>query len=146
MNALDELAAFCEASDIPFLREERTVALQLRGERKQTIGIVATLGEAHLRFESFFMRRPLEHGEAFHQLLLQRNLRARGVAFALDTDGDAFLVASLPLAAVNGAELDRLVGSFLVEADGNFDAAMRIGFASYLEADMAWRAKQQPSD
>lgn len=146
MSALDVLAAFCETNEIPFLREDPKLAFQLRGERKHTIAIVATLGDTHLRFESFFMRRPQEHGDAFHQLLLQRNLRARGVAFALDTDGDAFLVASVPVRAVDATELDRIVGAFLIEADGNFETAMRIGFASYLEADLAWRAKQQPAD
>jgi hypothetical protein len=142
MSALDELETFCSNNEIPCRREDPRLAFQLKGERKLTIGIVATLGETHLRFESFFMRRPQEHQDAFHQLLLQRNLRARGVAFALDTDGDAFLVASLPVSAVDQTELDRVVGGFLVESDGNFDTAMKIGFATYLEADLAWRAKQ----
>jgi len=29
----------------------------------------------------------------------------------------------------------------LIEADGLFNAAISIGFKSYLEADMAWRAR-----
>lgn len=146
MSALDELETFCSTNQIAYRRDDPRLALQLKGEQRLTIGIVATLGETHLRFESFFMRRPQEDQDAFHQLLLQRNLRARGVAFALDTDGDAFLVASLPIVAVDQDELDRIVGAFLVESDGNFETAMKIGFASYLEADLAWRAKQgQPS-
>lgn len=142
MSALDTLEGFCATNEIPFLRDDPRLALQLKGERKLAIGIVTTLGETHLRFESFFMRRPQEHADAFHQLLLQRNLRARGIAFALDTDGDAFLVASLPITAISEAELDRIFGAFLVESDGNFETAMRIGFASYLERDLAWRSKQ----
>ncbi|TMK51019.1 MAG: hypothetical protein E6G59_09250 [Actinobacteria bacterium] len=34
-----------------------------------------------------------------------------------------------------------IVGSILIEADGLFNAAIEIGFKSYLEADMAWRAR-----
>jgi hypothetical protein len=146
MSALDVLEAFCRDASLPYVREEgNRLGFQLRGERKLTIAILAVLGDTDLRFESFFMRKPMEQQDAFYELLLQRNHRARGLAFALDAIGDVYVVARLPLAAVTSDELDALVGAFLIESDGMFDAAMRTGFATYLEADLAWRAKQPPA-
>jgi len=142
--ALDAVESFCRSADLPVVREPRRVGFQLRGERKLAIAVLVTEADAALRFESFFMRKPLDDPDRFYAMLLGRNARARGVAFALDAAGDVYLVAHLPVAAVADAELDRLVGAFLVESDGMFDAAMRVGFASYLEADLAWRAKQAP--
>ena len=143
MSALDTLEAFCRDASLPYVREDGSrLGFQLKGERKLTIAILAVETATELRFESFFMRKPMEHEAAFATLLLQRNHRARGVAFAFDAIGDAYLVARLPIAAVTPEELDGLVGAFLVESDGMFDVAMRTGFASYLEADLAWRAKQ----
>lgn len=142
MSALDTLEAFCRDAGLAYVREDSgRLGFQLRGERKLTIAVLAVEGDTDLRFESFFMRKPLESADAFYAMLLQRNHRARGVAFALDAIGDAYLVARLPLAAVTLEELDGLVGAILVESDGMFDAAMRTGFASYLEADLTWRAK-----
>ena len=143
MSALDTLEAFCRDASLPYVREDAgRLGFQLRGERKLTIAILAVETASEVRFESFFMRKPMEQEAEFYALLLQRNHRARGVAFALDGIGDAYLVARLPVAAVTPAELDGLIGAFLIESDGMFDAAMRTGFASYLEADLAWRAKQ----
>jgi len=92
-------------------------------------------------FESFFMRRPQENKDAFYELLLRRNARAYGVHFAVDAEGDVFLVGARAAAGLDIDELDRIVGSILIEADGLFNAAISIGFKSYLEADMAWRAR-----
>jgi hypothetical protein len=92
-------------------------------------------------FESFFMRRPQENRGDFYELLLRRNMRAYGVHFAVDAQGDVFLVGARAAAGLDENELDRIIGSLLIEADGLFDAAISIGFKTYLEADMAWRAR-----
>jgi hypothetical protein len=143
MKPMDVVEAFCKDADLAYKREESgRLGLQLKGEKKLTIGIMVTQTENEMLFESFFMRKPMENQDEFYSLLLHRNFRSRGVAFALDAIGDVYLVARLPVASVTEPELDGLVGAFLVESDGMFEAAMRIGFAGYLEADMAWRAKQ----
>lgn len=122
------------------LGDERLFAM-VRGERKLTIPVaVATTADAVL-FESFFMRRPMENQAAFYELLMRRNMRAPGVVFALDHEGDVYLVGRIPLSALSEDELDRLFGALLTEADGMFMPAIEIGFASYLAADMNWRAK-----
>ena len=138
----DALGSFLTRAEIPFKEAgDGRWAVQLRGERKLTIPVMITEAADDLRFETFFMRRPQENADRFYEMLLRRNMRARGVAFALDGVGDVYLVATLPLDAVDEDRLDKLFGAILVEADGMFTAAIEVGFASYLAADMAWRAK-----
>lgn len=114
---------------------------QLSGEHKLTIPLIVTITAGRVLFESFFMRRPIENADRFFDLLLRRNMRAYGVHFALDAVGDVYLVGQHPAEGLSEAELDRIVGSILVESDGVFDAAVGIGFAGYLEADRAFRAR-----
>jgi hypothetical protein len=141
-HAAQLIERFLREADIPFARasESQWVA-QLRGERKLTIPLVIALAGERIRFESFFMRRPQENADRFYELLLRRNLRSYGVHFALDAIGDVYLVGARAVAGLDEGELDRIIGSILIEADGLFDAAIGIGFATYLEADMAWRAR-----
>lgn len=119
-----------------------TWAAQLRGENKHSITVLIALRERTLVLESFFMRRPQENHDAVYGLLLRRNMRSYGVRFALDDIGDVFLVARIPLEAVSAEEMDRLFGALLSEADAMFNPAIAAGFASYLEYDRAWRARQ----
>jgi hypothetical protein len=143
MDAAALVESFLEQARIPFKRAgERAWGAQLRGERKLTIPVMISLTDRRISFESFFMRRPRENLDRFYELLLRRNMRAYGVHFALDAEGDVFLVGSRALEGLDDAELDRTLGAILVEADGLFDAAIEIGFTSYLEADLAWRARQ----
>jgi len=133
---------FFEQADIPYkLVAEGRWAAQLRGERKHTIPLGVALSSDRVVFESFFMRRPQENKDAFYELLLRRNARAYGAHFAVDAQGDVFLVGARGGAGLDENELDRIIGSILIEADGLFDAAISIGFKTYLEADMAWRAR-----
>lgn len=143
-DLLDLVESYCSTAGLPCRREERALGFQMSGERKLTIGVHVTPVAEGLRFESFFMRKPMQDADRFYAMLLGRNHRGRGIAFSVDVAGDVFLVAHLPSAAVTPEELDRIAGAFLVESDGMFEAAMRIGFAEYLEADMAWREKQAP--
>lgn len=120
-------------------------ALQLAGEHKKTIGAGIALTDSGARFESFFMRAPNENAGEVCRLLLGRNARARHVWFAADGMGDLYLVGFVSRAAVTEGVLDEVLGELLTTADQMFDVAMQRGFASYLAADLAWRAKQHDS-
>ena len=58
-------------------------AAMLRGERKLTIPVAFTIRGETLHIESFFMRHPQDNLDRFYELLLRRNARAYGIAFAL---------------------------------------------------------------
>ena len=139
---LGRITGFLERAEIPYkVAGEATVAAQLKGERKLMIPVMVTIATGGVRFETFFMRRPMERADEFYDMLLRRNMRARGVAFALDAVGDVYLVATVPQSAIDEGELDRIFGAILIEADGMFNAAIEVGFATYLAADLAWRAR-----
>lgn len=137
---------FLDQASIVFARTgPQQWAFQLAGEHKKTIPVTLTIVADSLRIESFFMRRPQDNREHFYELLLQRNARARGIAFALDADGDVYLTGAWPLAAIDERTLDQLLGVLLVEADGLFDLAIATGFETYLARDLAWRARTTPN-
>jgi hypothetical protein len=119
----------------------RTWFTVLRGERKRTIPVYLELGSRHLLVESFFMQAPDENAAEVYTHLLRRNLRTYLLRFALHESGDVLLVGLLPLAAVTPEEVDRLLGQLLLAADETFDVALRLGFASYIEREQAWRAR-----
>jgi hypothetical protein len=102
--------------------------------------------EAHsLHVEAFFCRQPDENHAAFYRFLLERSGRMYGVHFALDPVGDVYLVGRLPLASVAADEIDRLLGCVLSYSDENFDQALRLGFASSIRREWAWRVKRGES-
>ncbi len=145
-GAAEVIERFFEQADIPFKRVgDGQWAAQLHGDRKHTIPLGIGLSGDRVMFESFFMRRPQENLDAFYEMLLRRNSRAYGVHFAVDAQGDVFLVGARSAEGLSVDELDRIVGSILIEADGLFNAAIETGFKSYLEADMAWRARNAGS-
>ena len=141
MAAEETVQQFLEHAGIAHKRIDDTHwVAQLAGERKLAIPLAISITGGRVGFESFFMRRPQENEDRFYELLLRRNARTYGVHFALDAIGDVYLVGACPTAGLDEDELDRIVGSILVEADGMFNAAIEVGFATYLEADRRWRA------
>lgn len=129
----------------PELRVERLDAdawfTVLSGERKKTIPAHVAVSEQQVVVQSFFMRAPDENQAELYGYLLRRNLRSYVLRFAITPDGDIVLLAVLPHAALAEGELDRVLGQLLVTADDAFDTALRLGFASYIEREQAWRAK-----
>jgi Putative bacterial sensory transduction regulator len=113
----------------------------LPGEHKRGVPVHLSLGEGGLVVQSHFVRAPDENEAAFFRHLLRRNLRTYVLRFAVDDAGDVWLVGLLPAEAVTVAGLDTLMGQLLAASDETFDAALRLGFATYIHAEQAWRAK-----
>lgn len=112
----------------------------LAGEHKRTIPVHLSLSPRHLLVQSFFMRAPDENEGEVYGFLLRRNTRTYLCRFALYETGDVMLVGLVPHAAVSTGELDTLLGQVLAAADEAYDQALRLGFASYIEREQAWRA------
>ena len=111
----------------------------LSGERKRTIGMHLSVGDHTMIVESHFMRAPDENADALYAQLLTRNQRTYLLRFCLYDSGDVMLVGVVPLAAVTTEEIDRIAGALLTTADEAYNAALRLGFASYIEREQAWR-------
>lgn len=111
----------------------------LTGEHKRTIGMYLSVGDHTLIVESHFMRAPDENAEALYELLLKRNQRTYVMRYCVYDSGDVMLVGVVPLAAVTVEEIDRMAGVLLTTADETYNAALRLGFAGYIEREQAWR-------
>jgi hypothetical protein len=103
------------------------------------------IGDHAMRVEAFLMRAPEENREQLWAWLLRRNARMYGVAFAIDTVGDVYLVGRVPLHAVTGDEVDRLLGAVLTYADESFDPMLELGFGSAIRREWAWRVSRGES-
>ena len=113
--------------------------LSLPGEKKLQTPCRLDVGPHALGVHAFVCRNPDENHEGVYRWLLERNLRMYAVAFAVDSSGDIYLDARLPLGSVTPDELDRLVGSVLTYADGSFNTILELGFASSIRKEWEWR-------
>lgn len=114
-------------------------SVELPGERKLTTSCSLAVRQHSLLVNAFVARCPDENQDRVHQWLLERNGRLSGVAFAVDSAGDIYLVGRLPLHAVTPAELDRLLGVVLDAADSSFNTILEHGFAESIRREWKWR-------
>ncbi|MFE7134211.1 YbjN domain-containing protein [Streptomyces sp. NPDC057638] len=125
--------------------EPGTFVVTLPGTRKLATTCSLRVGEHALSVNAFVIRHPDENDGAVHRWLLERNLRLYAVGYAVDSLGDVYLTARLPLSAVTPEELDRLLGAVLEEADGAFNILLEIGFANAIRKEYAWRVSRGES-
>lgn len=111
-------------------RGERRWYVRLAGEEKDYTTIWMTLGQRSLRFEAYMLPAPEENHAAVYEQLLRRNRQMRGVAFAIGDEDAVFAQGELPLAAIDGPQLDRIVGSVFAYVEQFFRPALRLAFAS----------------
>lgn len=104
--------------------------VRMSGDAKEHTTIWLTLGQRTLRYETYVMPAPLENIAAVYESALRRNERLVGAHFAIGVEDALFLRGELPLAALNEAELDRVVGSLYAYVEQSFPALIRLGYAS----------------
>jgi hypothetical protein len=119
--------------------------VRLEGTNKLLTMTWLIVGEHSLQVEAFFCRQPDENHAVFYRYLLERGARMYGVHFALDKTGDVYLTGRLPLPAVTAAEIDKILGCVLSYSDETFNEALKIGFASAIRREWAWREKRGES-
>ncbi|MFE5795963.1 YbjN domain-containing protein [Streptomyces sp. NPDC056503] len=122
--------------------EPGSYVVKLPGTRKLFTTLSLRVGRHSLSLNAFVVRHPDENEAGVHRWLLERNLRLYGVGYAIDRLGDIYLAGKLPLAAVTPEELDRLLGSVLEAADGDFNTLLELGFASAIRREYAWRVSR----
>ena len=114
-------------------------SLTLPGEKKLQTPVRLDVGPHALGVHAFVCRNPDENHGRVYRWLLERNLRMYAVSSAADRTGDIYLEARLPVAVVEPAELDRILGSVLANADESFNAILELGFASSIRKEWEWR-------
>ena len=109
---------------------ERRWYVRLRGVEKEHTTVWLTLGQRTLRYEAYVMPAPEENHAQLYEQLLRRNERLVGAHFAIGVEDAVFLRGELPNAALDEAELDRVIGSLYAYVEQTFPALIRIGYAS----------------
>lgn len=121
--------------------EAGAYAVTLRGRRRPTTVVWLLAGEQAVAVEAFVMHvvpaTPSQPGctdpARLHRHLLARNLRLRGVHFAVDDVGDVFLRGSLPLTAVDVEGVDRVLGEVLQLLEDEQDALVAVTYGDALD-------------
>jgi hypothetical protein len=117
----------------------------LPGTRRLQTHCWLVVREQALFVQAFVCRQPDEDHEVVYRFLLQRNARLYGVHYMLDRMGDIHLVGRVPLHAVTGDEVDRVLGQVLEAADGDFNTLLELGFAGSIRREHAWRTSHGES-
>lgn len=109
---------------------ERRWYVRLAGEEKDHTTVWLRLGQRALHVETYVMPAPEENEAAFYEHLLRRNQKTRGLWFCIGDEDAVFLVGQVPLALVDRANLDRIIGTVYAYVEQFFRPALHIGFAS----------------
>lgn len=117
----------------------------LPGQAKLRTTVSLSLGPQAVTVNAFVCRRPDENAERVYRWLLQQNTRMLGVAFALDRLGDIYLVGRIPGTELSRDDLDRLLGAVLRASDESFNTLLRLGFATAIRRERAWRVSRGES-
>jgi hypothetical protein len=146
-GAVEAVTAYLERAGIEHelgARPGELVAV-LPGERKLRTAVSLLVGDHSLSASAFVVRHADEEHERVYRWLLERNTKLPGIAFAIDGDGDVYLVGRLPLAAVDDTTLDALLGSILEASDSSFNELLALGFLSSMKREWAWRTSRGES-
>jgi hypothetical protein len=143
---VQQLASLLEAEGLEHERPEpHRFVVVLPGQAKLRTTVSMAVGPQALTINAFVARRPDENAEAVYRWLLQQNTRMLGVAFALDSLGDIYLAGRVPISGIGADDLDRLLGSVLRAADESFNTILRLGFATAIRRERAWRGSRGES-
>ncbi len=119
----------------------------LPGTARRRTTVSLSVGDDALVINAFVCRRPDENAAQVHRWLLQRNAAMFAVAFAIDRHDDIYLAGRVPVDGLTDEDLDRVLGSVLQYADESFNTLLRLGFASAIRREHAWRsARGEPLD
>lgn len=144
---VDTLISYLDAAGLshePGARQGEVV-VELPGEKKLKTVTSVVIGDTALSAVAFVIRNPDEDHERVYRYLLRKNLRLPGAAYAIDASGDVFVVARLPLAAVDADSLDALFGVVLDAADSHFNELLALGFLGSMKKEWEWRISRGES-
>ena len=121
------------------------LVVTLPGEKKLKTVCSVVVGERSLSISAFVVRNPDENHAAVYAYLLRRNLAMPGLAYGIDKSGDVFVTGRVPLAGVDAAYLDQILGVVLDAADGPFNELLALGFLESMMKEWAWRISRGES-
>jgi hypothetical protein len=119
---LDEIGADSQR------RGEREWSVRLPSAKRGALSALLAVRERTLTIRAFVLRGPDRGHEDVYRRLLGKNLSTAHWRFALDDDGDVYLVADAALAGLEADALDGLLGALCVVVDETYEGVVRMGF------------------
>lgn len=107
---------------------EREWSLRLPSAKRGAITALLAVRERTLTIRAFVLRGPDRDHAGVYRRLLHKNLSTAHWRYAIDDDGDVFLVADASLAALDADALDGLLGSLCSVVDETYESVVRMGF------------------
>ncbi|HIW95361.1 MAG TPA: YbjN domain-containing protein [Candidatus Corynebacterium gallistercoris] len=114
------------------------VVVVLPGEKRLKTNCIFIPQEGMFRVEAFISRAVEEAQDEVYKLLLQANRKTFGVHYTLDHNNDIYLVGQFP-DSTTPEDVQRILGTILERADGDFNRILERGFASSIRHEWAWR-------
>ncbi|CAB4332476.1 unannotated protein [freshwater metagenome] len=140
MIFLNQVVEFLAEQDLNYeLAGDKTVVVSLPGVNKQFVNVALTVGDTIFKIESFVARNPDENHEVVYRWILEQNRKLLVINYCLDHLGDIYLSGTLPIATVDTAQIDQLLGVMLQTSDNSFNVLLELGFKSAIEREWAWR-------
>jgi hypothetical protein len=139
MSVQSTIKTFLKSEGLDFEVQGNSFLITLKGEKKLQTHCALVVGDHSLSINAFVIRKPDENEAAVHHWCMSKNATMYGVAFAINSLGDIYLVGRLPLDAVNDQELDRILGAVLEYSDSSFNPLLELGFANAIRREWAWR-------
>jgi len=137
---------FLDSHDLDYdRRDENTFLISLPGQTKLQTHCALVIGDHSLSINAFVIRKPDENEADVHHWCMTKNASMYGVAYAINTLGDIYLVGRLPLNAVTDREIDRLLGAVLQYSDSSFNPLLELGFTNAIRREWAWRVSRGES-
>ncbi|MDO5697393.1 MAG: YbjN domain-containing protein [Dermatophilus congolensis] len=138
---------FSRAQGLEVERGDRKgeLVIVLPGEQKLRTVCSLLVGEQDVSVSAFVIRNPDENHAEVYTYLLRRNLRMPGMAYAIDSSGDVYVVGRVPHSGLDSDQLDRMLGLVLEAADGAFNELLTLGFLSSMKREWAWRTSRRES-
>jgi len=107
---------------------EREWSVRLPSTKRGAVAAIVSVRERTLTIRAFVLRGPDRDHEGVYRRLLGKNLSTAHWRFALDDDGDVYLVADATLATLDADALDGLLGALCTVVDETYESVVRMGF------------------
>jgi hypothetical protein len=106
--------------------------IRVRGEVKDVFTIWLELRQRTLQYETYLLPAPEENVAEVYEYALRRNHDLVGVALTIGEEDGIFLRGHAAAAAVDDAELDRVLGTLYALTERFFRPMLGLAFASRL--------------
>jgi hypothetical protein len=145
VSARTEVELYLKENSLDFEVNNSTYLVTIPGTKKLQTHCAIIVGTYSLTFTAFVIRKPDESREYVLAWCMEKNASMSGIAFATNELGDIYLVAKLPIDAVNQANIDHIIGAIAQESDSAFNPLLELGFANAIRREWAWRLSRGES-